>query len=143
MIVVKAKVPGLRKALKFRFEDAWMRKVGEVIVADQLDRIDKQQTPTGARLKRNRASTLARKRRQGKPLLSMVDTGRRFAKAAAYRIEVTRRGVKVSPGDKAVARHLLARGYKLIGLSKRGRAAVRAMFKIEIKRQVKAMFGRR
>lgn len=121
---------------------AFWENVARVVKGDILQRIDTQQQPQGGRIKRNAPSTLARKRKQGKPPLSLVDQHKRLVSSDSYEHEILPggKGVRIRPRGAermALARSLVARGYKWIGLSKKGQRALRALFLDEVKRLIK------
>lgn len=135
----KPKIPKLRLD-----RHAW-GLVGDIAIGDMLERIDKQQAPDRRKLKRNAKSTRERKRRQGKPILALHDTGKRFHRPEGYKKKFMRRGrgVVVFPKDRKVAKYVTSMypehrtGYRWIGMSKAAWRAVRALIRKELRKQIK------
>lgn len=129
--------------------DFWT-EVAKVVEGDILDRIDKQQTPGGSRIKRNAPSTIAQKRKHGRPALSLVDKRKRFVhgnfRSYAPKYKPGGRGVVVRPATadaRRIAMLLLRKGYKWIGLSAQGRRALRSLLRRHIRETVQRMAGKR
>jgi hypothetical protein len=141
----RVRKPPPRGALKL--DRKFWENVAHVVVGDNLERIDRQMTPEGGRIKINAPSTLERKRRQGKPEISLVDTATRYIRGGFLSYRPTflpgGTGVRVSPVHMRVARYLLDRGYRWFGLGNRGRAAIRALFREEVRRVLRRHFGGR
>jgi hypothetical protein len=126
------------------FDRPFWTKVAAVLAADQVDRVEKQRSAAGGAIKRNAQSTLDRKQAQGKPPLSLVDEKQRFIQERFGSYEPVfyeaGRGVKIrvrSEKMRNVARHLIKRGYEWIGMSRDASKAIRALFRADIRKQLR------
>jgi len=122
---------------QIRFSNADYEKAGHVVVTNSRANVERQIQVTGAALKRNRSSTLRRKRAEGKPPLALVDTEQRgkFRKKAGYAVSLLRDGASVTFRNLSVATDVQRKGYVgWFGLSPRGRELVWAVFRRAIDR---------
>lgn len=126
------------------FKRRFWTTVAKAMAADQVDRVERQETPGGGRIKRNAQSTLDRKRKQGKPQLSLVDERQSYIqdRFGSYEPVYLPRdsGVKIrirSAKMRKVAEYLIAKGYDWIGISQALDGAIRALFRADIRRQLR------
>jgi len=117
--------------------------IAEICEDSILNNIAKQKSPDGSRLKKNAPSTRARKRRKGRPQLSLVDAEHRLVKGnfrSWKPLRLTPTEVVVGPATLEVARltkWTTRMGYDFVGLSKKYVTKMRALFKEEIIRLIK------
>lgn len=135
---IRAKLPHLTGFSREFWDDA-----GKIVIGGVLDNIAKQKTAEGGPLKVNAPSTRDRKRRQGKPLLSLVDELHRLVRAASWTIvRFLPRGSGIVVGAAtaqvgALMRHVQEAGYQgWFGVSKAARAALKARLRLELQRLV-------
>lgn len=113
------------------------REVGGVVVSSSINNLLQQKKIDGGRIKANAPSTRERKRRKGRPRLSLVDSVKRFLKRSNYKITATKNQVSVElkdaadgkgPGVKALSIILQKMGYTgWLGLDDTGVDAVRVV----------------
>lgn len=123
----RAKLPNLLLGPEF-FE-----QMGKAAVGSFVENVEAQREPGGGAIKSNAPSTRARKRREGKPPMSLVDQQKRFVRAAGYIVTPIKNGVRITPKAQDIARALVAKGYHWMGISKDLQAAIRALLRAHIK----------
>lgn len=136
----------LRKnAMKFpglKLNATDLQKAGKVVEGSILDNIRRQQQTDGSTLKENAYSTRERKRKAGRPTLSLVDKLHRFVQGngASWKSTVaeSRNAVVVTPATAELAelsRNLQRRGYTgWFGLNASGVEAIKAIIRNAIRR---------
>jgi hypothetical protein len=126
---------------------AVLDKIGQVVAASVTDNVIRQRTVDGGRIKLNAPSTRERKRREGKPALSLIDEQRRFIKPGAWTWRVKRNSVTILPSTselRELMRELQERGYVgWFGASPKALAAVREIVKAYIMRRFEEAKKRR
>ena len=127
-----------------KLDKPFWRRVGLIVEASLLDNIRKQQQADGKKLKTNAAATRESKRRRRLPLLSLVDAKHRFVKGrgASWRItEFLANGIIVGPATsqlKKLNRRVQNAGYTgWMGLGASGKAALRAMLRKHIRKELR------
>jgi len=114
---------------KIRFPEKTWRDVGDLVVGDIRERVYKQETIDGGRIKENAPSTLDSKKRRGKPLKSLIDKMRRFVKKQFFTIATRKNAVVVGHTTPDVLRWVQEMGYvDWFGLGPKGAARVRERF---------------
>ena len=81
--------------------------MGAIVGEGIVDNIERQQQADGRALKRNARSTMERKRRLGRALLSLIDKQRRFVKKRGRSWKVlgfTKTSVEVGPATQELSR---------------------------------------
>lgn len=141
------------KMPEFRWSRDFWNKVGKVVEGSTLDMIRKQTTMDGSRIKTNAPSTRERKRRAGRPLLSLVDKEHRFVRGGQQSWKIIRylprnTGIAVAAATRELAElvhHVVEMGYTgWLGLSQSAVGAVRALIREEMRRMFReAAKGRR
>jgi len=126
-----------------RWSKQFLDECGKVVEGSTLDMIKKQQTADGGRLKMNAPSTRARKRRLGRPRLSLVDEKHRFVKGARQSWKIVRylprnTGIVVAAANAELAKlvkYVVGMGYTgWLGLSKNAGGAIKAAMRKDVKR---------
>jgi hypothetical protein len=141
--VVKAKLP------QIKFGAAVWKQIGEIAEGGILDNIMRQRQADGRPIKENAPSTRERKRKEGKPQLSLIDRKKRFIKGGggSWRFRVLKNGVVIRPAKaelKRISRWVQQKGYVgWFGLSEKHVEVIRAIFRKEIRKQFKGANGRR
>jgi hypothetical protein len=129
---------------KLRFPKSFWDKVARVAEGSTLENIRMQKQRSGAGLKRNAPSTRERKRKKGRPQLSLVDEKHRFVKGGRRSWTILKYlpdgiGIEIGGATDALRRlvgYAVDRGYVgWLGLSADGVAAVSALIRKEIKAQ--------
>lgn len=131
-----------------RMPQEFWDKAAQVAIGSIIENILTQRQADGTRIKANAPATRARKRKQGKRLLSLIDEQHRFVRTGRASWTLKRylpqgAGIVIGPATEEL-RQLVwwvwqagYRGY--IGLSKKGRAAIRAL----IRKSIQDMINRR
>lgn len=143
--VMVAKVKMVRvKGLKLpRVDFRDLFRSGDVqraITAGIIDNVLKQKQADGSRLKRNAPSTLDRKRRQARPLLSLVDKKRRFVNASNWKTTTRKNVLRIrATGHLAqLIKYVGEMGYTgYIGVSATVLRVIKKIIKDDIKRILK------
>lgn len=113
-------------------------EIGQVAAGAIIDNVLQQRQADGTRLKTNAPSTRERKRREGKPLLSLVDELHRFIQKGVGSWGIVRylpagRGIVVGAMTeelRRLVRYVGAAGYTgFIGLRPKHRAAIGAVIR--------------
>lgn len=129
-------------------------QIGKVAEASILDNIRRQQQADGSALKINAPSTRERKRRAGRPVLSLVDRLHRFVKGnqRSWKVRKTTKrgrvnGIEVVPATselKKLVRYVQEKGYVgWFGINKDAVAAIKEAVRESIRRQFKKARRRR
>lgn len=122
------------RAPQFVYPREMWTDIGRAFEGDQLDRIAKQQEPNGSRLKVNAPSTRARKRKKGRPQLSLVDADHRLVQGSGRSYRILRfmprgAGIVMGPANaevREIMKHVLRMGYNFWGVSDQLRDAITA-----------------
>lgn len=127
-----------------KWSDKFWLEVAKVAEASTLESIRNQKQRDGSKLKVNAKSTRDRKRRKGRPLLSLVDEKHRFTKGGQNSWDI----IKFLPGNTGIViagatvelrklvEYVTEKGYiGWLGLHTAGVRAVRALMRREVKRQ--------
>lgn len=113
----------------FKIGNAGWAKVGQVVEGSIKDNILSQRQIDGDRIKVNAPSTRARKRKKGRPQLSLVDAKKRLISKAGWFSTVITNGVRVSPAFPNIVRWVQQKGYTgWIGPGKKGVSAIKGIF---------------
>lgn len=136
---------------ELRWSREFWGKVGKVAEGAALDNLRQQRTTDGGRLKANAPKTRERKRKEGKPLLSLVDEEHRFVRGNRQSWKILRylprnTGVVVGAATdelKKLVRYTAKMGYVgYLGLSTQQLKAVRALIRQEFRAMFRTAAGR-
>jgi hypothetical protein len=134
---LKAEIHTIGVPPEIKLTRPFWQKVGEIVAASTRRNILQQQQADGSRLKRNAPSTQTRKQEAGRPLLSLIDVGRRLVTKGAYIITPISHGVEIEPAARNIARWVQQKGYiGWLGVSRKAARALTQLVDQEIKRQI-------
>lgn len=118
-------------------------EMAKVVMGGLIDNILKKQQADGSPLKTNSQRTLARKRREGKPGLSLVDEEHRFIASTPYAYRTRVNGIEVYPRTAELVdliKKTWKRGYVgWFGLSAKTVLGIKGV----LKKMIKRIFARR
>lgn len=152
-IEVRTDTLDLNTRALFSFPAPFWKRVSKIAARSIIQNIKKQKQADGSELKKNKQSTLDRKKRQGRRLLSLVDdpASHRFVQTAFGSYEP--KALIKSPGQRfyngvrigftrdnalTVARYLQSRGYVgWFAVNQAGMTAIAIEYKKEIARALK------
>jgi len=137
---------------EFRWSREFWDRCGKVVEGSTLDMIRSQTTMDGSRIKQNAPSTRERKRKKGRPRLSLVDEKHRFVKGGGQSWKIIRylprnTGIVVAAANaelRKLVRYVVGMGYTgWLGLSSKSEKAIRALIREEVRRQFRAAARKR
>lgn len=132
----KAGVSRFRAKLStLRLDHGLLERCGKIMAGGIIDNIERQQQASGAGLRQNAPSTLERKRRKARPLMSLIDELNRFVRGSgaswAVNVDPAKNDVIIEPttGElRNLVRWVQMKGYVgWFGISKTTLAALKEM----------------